>query len=396
MSTLLSPFREFFRKGDLILLFLCLSASGFGLALLFSATRWEGENGNNRAVLIQAIAVALGVIAYFLLTFVDFRLFTEKRWKLMLGGSVFLLLLILTPLGHEVYGNRNWLQIPHVPVNLQPDEIDKLPVILILARLFSWLQENGHDISAIPSVFLTGGYTMFMLGLVAVICGDLGMCVIYMMIFVVMAWVAGVKLRWFLLVGGTIAAAAVILWLFVLPETSLWTDYRIMRFRVVFDHNLDPSDKGFQQGRSILAIGSGQLWGQGYLHGTQTQASYASALPARDTDFIFSVCGEELGLVGCLALLLLLSLIVLRCVWVGRHASSPFSAYVCMGIAGMLLAQIAFNVGMCLYVLPVMGLTLPFISYGGSSVVTMYVAMGIVSSVKAQTLPGWQIGRAHV
>ena len=153
MSTLLSPFREFFRKGDLILLFLCLSASGFGLALLFSATRWEGENGNNRAVLIQAIAVALGVIAYFLLTFVDFRLFTEKRWKLMLGGSVFLLLLILTPLGHEVYGNRNWLQIPHVPVNLQPDEIDKLPVILILARLFSWLQENATTSAPSPPSF---------------------------------------------------------------------------------------------------------------------------------------------------------------------------------------------------------------------------------------------------
>ena len=94
-------------------------------------------------------------------------------------------------------------------------------------------------------------------------------------------------------------------------------------------------------------------------------------------------------MVGCLALLSLLFLIVLRCVWVSRRASSPFFAYVCMGMSGMLLSQILLNVGMCLYVLPVMGLTLPFISYGGSSVITLFAAMGIVSSVKARMLPSW-------
>jgi rod shape determining protein RodA len=235
-----------------------------------------------------------------------------------------------------------------------------------------------------------------MLGLIAAVCGDMGMCVIYMMIFLSMAWVSGVKLRWFVLVGGGLVLTVVILWLFVLPETSWWNDYRILRFRVVFDHDLDPQGKGFQQTRSILAIGSGQLFGQGYLHGIQTQATYSSALPARHTDFIFAVCGEELGLVGCLLLLTILSLIVLRCFWVGRHASSPFSAYVCMGMGGMLLAQIVFNVGMCLYVLPVMGLTLPFISYGGSSIITLFAAMGIVSSIKARALPSWLRDRSQV
>ena len=158
---------------------------------------------------------------------------------------------------------------------------------------------------------------------------------------------------------------------------------------VVLDHSLDPLGAGFQQSRSLLAIGSGQLTGQGYLNGTQTQASYSAALPARQTDFIFSVCGEELGMVGCLLLLLGLALIILRCYWEGRNASSPFTAYVSMGIAGMLLAQVFFNVGMCLYILPVMGLTLPFFSYGGSSIITLYTAMGIVSSIRARTLPSW-------
>lgn len=389
MSALFSPIREFIRKGDLILLTLCLAASGYGLLLIYSATRFED---NNKALLVQLIGIALGVLGYMILTFVDFQLFTEKNWKLLFCFSVIFILLLLTPLGDDVGGNLNWLAldriIPGFPLNIQPNEIVKIPFILILALQLSNLQSKG-DISSISSVAQFGGFTLFMLALIAAICGDMGMCVIYMMIFVVMSWSAGVKLRWFVLVGGSIVAAVVIAWFFILPETSLWTDYRIMRFRVVFDHDLDPMDKGFQQSRSILAFGSGKLFGQGYLNGLQTQSPIESALPARHTDFIFSVCGEELGLIGCAVLLLLLSAIVIRCIWIAHRASTPFYAYVCMGMAGMLLFQIIFNIGMCLYVLPVMGLTLPFISYGGTSVMTLFACMGIVSSVKAKTLPSW-------
>ncbi len=401
MSTLFSPVREFFKKGDVLLLVLCLAASGFGLALIFSATQYFGETRWMRFVFVQFAAICLGTAAYMLLTFVDFQLFVEKRWKLLLAFNFIFILLLLTPLGEDYNsGNLNWLVIsriiPKFPMDIQPNEIVKISFILMLALQIVKIQDHGQNISSIPSIVQIGGHTIFMLGLIAVVCGDFGMCVIYMMIFVVMAWVAGVKLRWFVLVGGGIVLAAVIFWLFFLPETDLWNDYRIMRFRVVFDHSLDPRNRGWQQNRSILAIGSGQLFGQGYLNGIQTQAGNSQALPARHTDFIYAVCGEELGLVGCMALLLLLSLIVLRCVWVGRHASSPFNAYVCMGMAGMLLAQITFNVGMCLFILPVMGLTLPFISYGGSSIITLFAAMGIVSSVKARTLPSWLRDRSPV
>ena len=389
MSTLFSPVREFIRKGDLILLSLCLAASGFGLLLIYSATRYQD---NNKAILVQLIGILLGVIAYFLITFLDLQLFAEKNWVFLLGFSVVFILLLLTPFGKSVGGNLNWLTLDPIikdfPINIQPNEVVKIPFILILALQLSNLQTKG-DVSSIASVAQFGGFTLFMLALIAAVCGDMGMCVIYMMIFVIMAWSAGVKLRWFILVGGGIVAAVVIAWLFILPETSLWTDYRIMRFRVVFDHELDPMDKGFQQTRSILALGSGKLLGQGYMKGLQTQSSIESALPARHTDFIFSVCGEELGMVGCVILLLLLSSIVIRCIWIANQASTPFYAYVCMGMAGMLLFQIIFNVGMCLYVLPVMGLTLPFFSYGGTSVMTLFACMGIVSSVKAKTLPSW-------
>ncbi len=387
MSLLLSPLREFCKKGDLLLLGLCLAASGYGLLLIFSATRYLDSN---RYVLVQLLAIFLGVFAYILLTFVDFQLFVEKNWKWILAFNICFILLLLTPLGTDHgMGNRNWLSIPGFPIDIQPNEVVKLPFVLLMALQFARLHEREQDVSSIPSVAQTGGHAVFMLALIAAVCGDMGMCVVYMFIYAFMAWSAGVKIRWFVLVGGGLVLAAVILWLFILPETSWWTDYRIMRFRVVFDHDLDPLGRGYQQSRSILAIGSGQIFGQGYLNGTQTQALNNDALPARHTDLIFAVCGEELGLVGCALLLLLLGGIVLRCVWVSRQASSPFSAYVAMGMAGMLFTQIFLNVGMCLYVLPVMGLTLPFISYGGSSIITLYAAMGIVSSVKARTLPSW-------
>ena len=127
----------------------------------------------------------------------------------------------------------------------------------------------------------------------------------------------------------------------------------------------------------------------GYLQGKQTQSALSQNLPARHTDFIFSVCGEELGLLGCCVVLLLLFAIILRCVWVSRQAKSRMSAYIAMGIAAMLMIQTMLNVGMCLYVAPVIGLTLPFFSYGGSSTLTLFVAMGMVSGIKMRPLPSW-------
>ena len=158
---------------------------------------------------------------------------------------------------------------------------------------------------------------------------------------------------------------------------------------VVFDHNLDPLGAGWQQTRSLLALGGGKLTGQGLFHGIQTQGEYSGSLPFRYTDFIFSAIGEELGMLGCLAVLLLLAGIIVRCLMVARKARNTTESYVCVGVAAVLLFQTISNVGMCLFVLPVIGLTLPFFSYGGSSIVTLFAAMGMVSSVQSHSLPDW-------
>ena len=213
---------------------------------------------------------------------------------------------------------------------------------------------------------------------------DMGSALVFLFIFVSMCFVAGVALRWFALgaVGGGLLFWA--LW-----DLNKIPNYMKMRFRILFDHSLDPQDTGWQQTRSLMALGSGKLTGQGLFHGTQTQSEYSSALPNRHTDFIFTVIGEELGLLGCLLTLALLTAIILRCVWVARHAKTRLEGYVCIGVASMVIFQVVVNVGMCLFVMPVIGLTLPFISYGGSSLVMLFMAMGMVSGVQGRSKPDW-------
>ena len=389
MSRLNDFLREFARRGDTVLLALCTAASLYGIALIYSATRWTG---GFRSVLVQSIALLVGIALYVVLTFVDFHRLVEKGWKFFLLFDVGFILLLLTPLGTDNNsGNLNWLAlskiIPGFPLDLQPNEIVKIPFILLLAYQITRIRERGRDLNALPNIMAVAGHVLFMIGLIAAICGDMGMCLVYLCIFIVMAWIAGIKARWFF-----VGIAGLVGGFFLAWKTVLQSDrfrYIRMRFLVVFDHDLDPLDKGFHQNRSLLALGSGQFTGQGYLNGTQTQAPYSSALPARHTDFIFSACGEELGMLGCLVILILLSAIILRCFYVGRNSDSAFSAYVSIACGSMLLIQTVFNVGMCLYVLPVMGLTLPFFSYGGSSLITLFIAMGVVSNMKSRSRPSW-------
>ena len=139
----------------------------------------------------------------------------------------------------------------------------------------------------------------------------------------------------------------------------------------------------------MIALGSGGLTGQGLFHGTQTQSPYRASLPERQTDYIFCVCGEELGFLGCRAGRSSLLPIVIRCFAVARDADTKLESRVGVGMAGMLIFQTVANIGMWLFLLPVVGLTLPFFSYGGSSIVTLYAAMGIVSGIKKRSRPEW-------
>jgi len=197
-----------------------------------------------------------------------------------------------------------------------------------------------------------------------------------------MLFIGGVKLRWFALSGAVIATAAPLLWLNYLTERQ--------RDRIVAPfapEALDPEkleEVMWQAEQSVKAISSGGLFGQGYRNGYMTQRPL---IPAQHTDFIFSAAGEELGFLGCLLLVGLLIAIIVRCIYVGIKSNNPLGLLVCTGIAAKFMAQTFENIGMCLGILPVIGITLPFFSYGGSSIVTCFAAMGIVSGIKMRPKP---------
>ena len=217
--------------------------------------------------------------------------------------------------------------------------------------------------------------TLLMMGLIMVISRDAGSAVVFLFIFLVIAYVGGVRSWWF--VAGLVLAAAVfpLLWKYFIQ------DYQKERILMFWDASIDPEGKGvrWDTNRSIAMLSGGGISGQGLFKGTMLQNH---AIAAQHTDFIFSAIGEELGILGCLFTLLLLTAIILRCVQTGLTAPDGMSALVCMGFAGMLLCQTLLNVAMCLYLAPVVGLTLPFFSYGGSSVVTLFAAMGMVSGAR--------------
>ena len=365
--------RRFFHKGDMVLLSLCLAASVMGLVLIYSATRYEHTS---RYVIVQAVSVVIGVACYVLVTLVDLQHVTERTWPGMVIFNVLILLAII-PFGRTIGGNRNWIAIPGLPVNIQPNEIVKLFFVVVLAYQCAVLKEDDR-LSRPAGVASLVIHTFFFAGLNMVISGDYGMSLMYILIFLVVAWCAGVKWWWFALGFGGAAGAMAVLW-------GHLPGYIRNRVLVIFLRN-DPQGLGWQQEHSVMAIGSGGVTGQGFLQGYQTQQG---TIPAQYTDEIFAVCGEEFGMVGCVIMLLLLTAIILRCFWVGRHAASPMAALTAMGYGGMFLCQTLVNIAMCLYVFPVVGLTLPFFSYGGTSVITLFVAAGIVSGVKARDLPSW-------
>ena len=380
MRKILDFFTGWIQQVDLVLLALCTGTTFFGCLMIASATRYTGSYKN---VIVQIAALGLGIVAYILMSMLDLNEI-GKHWKWLLGGSLVLILLLKTPLGMDVgTGNRAWLGLKNFPVNLQPVEIVKITFIIVLARQLQYLQEQ-RDLKSIPSVGMLAGHLVLVVGLYAAISGDMGSALVLIFIFACMCFVAGVAKRWFVLglLGGGFA-------FYVLWETDKINPYMKDRFLTLFDHNMDPLGIGWQQTRSLLALGGGKLTGQGLFNGTQTQSASAWSLPARHTDFIFSVIGEELGLLGCLLTILLLAAIIFRCVLIARHAQTKTDMYICVGVAAMLIFQTISNIGMCLFVMPVIGLTLPFISYGGSSIVTLFAAMGMVSGIQKRTRPEW-------
>ncbi len=340
-------------------------ASVVGALLVWSATaRTEGTAYLVRHLVTAAVGLGLALLVS---RVGQQRVRLAAPW--VYAGSLLLLLAVLTPLGVTVNGSRSW--IPLVGgFTVQPAEIAKVGLCLALAGLLAAQAERGLA-PGTREVLLAAVLVAVPTGLV-LLQPDLGSAAVIVAMGLVVVAVAGVQRRW--LVLATVVGAGLVL---VALTTPLLSEYQRDRLTAFADSSADPQGSGYQTRMVRLAIGSGGMWGQGFMEGERTQAG---AVPYQLNDFVFSVAGEELGFVGATGLILLLAFVVMRVLVVASRAPDQFGRLVGVGVATWLAVQVVQNVGMNLGLLPVTGLPLPFISYGGSSMLVSWVAVGLVDA----------------
>ena len=360
---------------DLYLVILALLCSAYGMVLIYSATLNPATalDGSTRNLFIQGAAILMGLIAFVIMSLIDLETMSGW-WKIFVLINIGLQMLLFTLLGVEVNGQRAWLDLG--PTNLQPGELGKLIFIFTLAAHISEIKEHINEWRGLLVIAL---HTLIMMGAVVIASGDTGMAIQYFMIALIMLFTAGLSLKWLGVGCGLAVVSIPILWNFILD------DYQKTRILVLFDPSIDP-ETSRQATYGKIAIGSGQMDGQGLPHGTMTQMQL---VPENHTDYIFSVAGEELGFIGCMLIIGLLVLLIARIFYVSYRASTTFSSLLAVGVGGMFMFQVFMNIFMNIGLLPVMGLTLPFFSYGGTSVLTMYAALGIVAGVRMREKPSW-------
>lgn len=375
MKKLLPLLRDFVRRADMFLFTMSVICAVYGIIVIASATQ-SYANGSAQYVIVQTLALGLGVLLFIAMTVIDVDIFAQ-HWAWLYGLSAALLISLIFFGAQSDTGNNGWLRF--FGIGIQPTEIVKIAFIIVMAKQLSYLKEykNLNSVTSIAQIVV---HFVLMFGLILVTAQDLGSALVYFFIFAVMLFVAGVRIYWFIIGLAALAVMVPILWTYFLE------DYQKDRILAPYDSSIDPDNTGinWQQNQSKIALASGQLTGTGLGEGTQSQST---AIPGKHTDFIFAVVGEELGMIGACLVLLLLMIIVIRCIQVGLRSGNTMSMLVCFGVAATVVFQTFENVSMCIGIAPVIGITLPFFSYGGSSLFSMFAAMGLVSGIKYRPKP---------
>jgi len=377
MRNFIKSIIRFFREADMLLFALSIASTLFGIILISSILRNSPKG--NRELYVQIGAFIIGIFLFILFSYIDIDIIADKSALLLIFSVLFISTLYLWGVGAEETGNKAWLRF--FDIGIQPAEIVKITFIIIVARMMANFRERKslNSFLSLMQILLVFG---LLFTLIIVISGDLGSAIVYIFILIVMLFIGGVKLRWFAVSAAAVAAMSPLLWF------SFMSERQRDRILAPFAPDALPQERlqaiMWQSQQSVKAIASGGYFGQGIGNGRMTQRQY---IPAQHTDFIFSAAGEELGFLGCMLIVTLLVIIIARCMYVGIKSNNPLGLLVCTGIASMLIAQTFENIGMCLGVLPVVGITLPFFSYGGSSIVTCFAAMGIVSGIKMRPKP---------
>ena len=362
-----SKIADFIRRADMFLLIICTLLTIFGIIAIYSVT-----DGSAKNIIVQTVSMFLGIGAFIIFTIIDADLIADKWGYLVAFSAVFILLLI--PFGHDDgTGNKAWYRF--LGIGVQPSEIVKVIYIVLMAKQISLYKER-RVLNQGTSILTLLGHFFVIFGLLFVVTSDLGSALIYMAIFIVLMIAGGVS--WYWLGIGAAAAAAMI----PFAWNHIFHEYQRKRILVPYDATIDPTGETYrwQMNRTMTAMKSGRLKGVGLGNGKLN-------IEAKHTDCIFASIGEEMGMIACLAVLLVLMVIIIRCCVVGIKSGSTFGMLICFGVASSITFQTFINVGMCMGISPVIGITLPFVSYGGSSIVAMYAAVGLVSGVKYRPKP---------
>lgn len=369
MNPILSSLKKAWRETDHTLLLLCMAASCFGCLMVASATKYSCAEGEwiSRDLRAMLIAVAAGIVIALIISFIDYEIII-RLWPLIAGVSVFLLLLTLVigvgPSGRSDV--RSWLVLPG-GYYFQPSELVKIGFIVTFGVHLDIVKDQIRNIKTVLLLCLHGAVPT----LLVMLAGDMGSSLVFLVIFAVMLFMGGIAPKHIALGAAIVVAAVPFAWKFVLGD--------IQKSRILaLIYPEDYPDIIYQQQQGLTALGSGGWTGEGLFQGQYTQSH---AIPEGQNDMIFSVTGEELGFFGCLFALFILAMIVLKIVSTGNHSRDNATSLMCYGLAAMLTGQIIINVGMCLMLLPVVGITLPFYSAGGSSTLCLYVGIGLALSI---------------
>lgn len=362
---------DYFKRADKVLWVIITAISVYALILL----RTVPSTGSRSYFTTQLLAILIGYAAAFLLTGFDYRDLSSLWW---LAAGVSVALLIYTHfrgIGIQSSGGmdtRAWIQIPGLGLTFQTSELVKIVFMVTFAKHISTIKEKGL-LNRPLHVILLGLHALFPVGWMVLVQKDMGSAVVFFFMFLAMSFAAGVQLRWFAAVAAMLAVVLPAAW-----EFGVIQDYQKTRLTSFLHLEDDPTGTGWQQIQGRISIGSGQLFGRGLGTAPRVQKGVVSV---QESDYIFSVAAESLGFVGCCLVIALLLALMLRTLYVARNATDTLGTAICMGFFGMVAIQTITNLGMCLNLLPVMGVTLPFFSAGGSSSACLYLGFGLVESV---------------
>ncbi len=359
---------------DYSLLFIVLFLLGFGMVMLYSTSSYQAvQDFNDSAYWLkkQIFAVTLGLVAMIVVANIPYHFW--KRFAVLGYVVSVVLILLIIPFGHEVKGAKRWLYIGGI--SLQPAEVAKLGMILFLACMICKMGRSIRKMKGFMLAFLIPVPIVLM---VWKITDNLSSAIIIMGIGVLMLFVASPDYKKFIVMGLlVVAAAALVVYFIVNASTTEGMGFRSERILAWLDPEAYASGKGFQTLQGLYAIGSGGIWGKGLGQSMQK----LGFLPEAQNDMIFSIICEELGLFGAIAIIMMFLLLIWRLMVIANNAPDLFGALLVVGVLGHIAIQVILNIGVVTNTIPNTGISLPFISYGGSSVMFLLVEIGLCLSV---------------